>query len=130
MPPRPWTIVAVLEPFAVLFTRPTWAHARGLVIGTRLARGPRTVPAARRAMGLCGERRFERDHRELNRARGSELRGSQVLRGRWLALLPPRLPVVMGIDETRERRFGRCIRAKGGDREAVRSSRGVNGHLN
>ena len=47
----PLTIVAVLEPFAVLFTRPTWAHAQVLVIGTLLAQGPRTVTAALRAMG-------------------------------------------------------------------------------
>lgn len=44
---RPLIIVAVLEPFAVLFTRPTWAHPQVLVIGT-LARsgGARTVTAA------------------------------------------------------------------------------------
>ena len=31
-------IVAVIEPFAVLFTRRTWAHAHVLVIGTLRAR--------------------------------------------------------------------------------------------
>ena len=120
----PLTIVAVLEPFAVLFTRPTWAHAQVLVIGTLLAQGPRTVTAALRAMGLSGERRFERYHRVLNRARWSGLRGAQILLGRLIALLPSGLPIVMAIDETLERRFGRCIRAKGMYRDAVRSSRG------
>jgi hypothetical protein len=120
----PLTIVAVLEPFAVLFTRPTWAHAQVLVIGTLLAQGPRTVTAALRAMGLSGEQRFERYHRVLNRARWSGLRGAQILLGLLLALLPHSLPIVIVIDETLERRFGPRIRAKGVYRDAVRSSRG------
>jgi hypothetical protein len=124
MPALPLTIVAVLAPFAVLFTRPSWAHAQVLVIGTLLAQGPRTVAAALRAMGLSGERRCERYHRVLNRARWSGLRGAQILLGLLLALLPAGLPIVMAVDETLERCFGRCIRAKGVDRDAVRSSCG------
>jgi len=124
VPALPLTIVAVLEPFAVLFTRPSRVHAQVLVIGTLLAHGPRTVTAALRAMGLSGERRFERYHRVLNRARWSGLHGAQILLGLLLALLPAGLPIVMAVDETLERRFGRCIRAKGVYRDAVRSSRG------
>ena len=123
MPALPISIVAVLQPFAALFTSPTWAHAQVLLIGTLLAQGPRTVTAALRAMGLSGERRFERYHRVLNRGRWSGLRGAQILLGLLVALLPPGLPIVVAVDETLERRFGRRIRAKGVYRDAVRSSR-------
>ncbi|WP_200285177.1 transposase [Rhabdochromatium marinum] len=85
----PASIVAVLQPFASLFTSLTWAHAQVLLLGTLLAQGPRTVTAALRAMGLSGERRFERYHRVLNRARWSGVRGAQILFGRLIGLLPP-----------------------------------------
>jgi hypothetical protein len=55
MPPLPDSIVAVLLPFASLFTAPTWGHVQVLLAGTLLAQGPRTVTAALRAMGLAGE---------------------------------------------------------------------------
>jgi hypothetical protein len=67
MSPLPASIVAVLQPFACLFTNPTWVHVQVLLAGTLLAQGPRTVTAALRVMGLSGERRFERYHRVLNR---------------------------------------------------------------
>ena len=81
MPPLPTAIVAILWPFAPLLTAPTWRHAQVLLVGTLLAQGPRTVTAALRALGLGLERRFERDHRVLNRARWSGLRGAQRLLG-------------------------------------------------
>ncbi|MBK1649225.1 hypothetical protein CKO36_11550, partial [Rhabdochromatium marinum] len=74
-------------------------------------------------MGLSGERRFERYHRVLNRARWSGVRGAQILFGLLIGLLPPGVPIVVGVDETLERRSGRRIRAKGVYRDAVRSSR-------
>jgi hypothetical protein len=123
MPPLPTAIVAVLQPFACLFTDPTWRHAQVLLVGTLLAQGPRTVTAALRVMGLSWERRFERYHRVLNRARWSGLRGGQILLGLLVRLLPPGWPLVVAIDETLERRSGECIGAKGMYRDAVRSSR-------
>lgn len=78
----------------------------------------------RRALGRSGERRFERYHRVLNRARWSGRRGAQILLGLLLTVLPHSLPMVMVIDETRERRFGPRIRANGVYRDAVRSRRG------
>ena len=62
MPALALTIVAVVEPFAVRFTRPSWAHAQVLVIGTLLAQGPRTVTAAlRRLLGRGQAPDLERD---------------------------------------------------------------------
>ncbi|BCU05891.1 transposase [Allochromatium tepidum] len=43
MSPLPASIVAVLQPFACLFTNPTWVHVQVLPAGTLLAPGPRTV---------------------------------------------------------------------------------------
>ena len=58
----------VLQPFAEVFTRPTFCHMRTLVYGTLLASGHRTVTAALRAMGRGDERHFTTFHRVLNRA--------------------------------------------------------------
>jgi hypothetical protein len=123
MLPLPTAIVAILLPFAPLFTAPTWAHAQVLLVGTLLAQGPRTVTAALRAMGLGQERRFERYHRVLNRARWSGLRGAQILLGLLIVLLPLAWPLVIAVDETLERRKGERIAGKGVYRDAVRSSR-------
>jgi hypothetical protein len=67
MSPLPVAIVSVLQPFACLFTQPTWRQAQVLLVGMLLAQGPRTVTAALRVMGLGAERRFERYHRVLKR---------------------------------------------------------------
>jgi hypothetical protein len=123
LPPLPTAIVAILRPFAALFTAPTWVHAQVLLVGTLLAQGPRTVTAALRALGLGQERRFERYHRVLNRARWSGLGGAQILLGLLIVLLPPAWPLVIAVDETLERRTGERIAAKGMYRDAVRSSR-------
>jgi hypothetical protein len=59
----------------------------------------------------------------LNRATGSALQASRMLLG-WLImwLVPPGATLVLGADETVERRSGRQIKAKGCDRDAVRST--------
>ena len=82
MPPLPETIIAVLLPFAGLFSTPVWAHAQVLVIGAILCQGPRTVAAALRVMGLGQEPRFERYPRVLSRARWSGLPGAKIWLGR------------------------------------------------
>ena len=43
MSPLPEMIIAVLAPFAELFSSTVWGHAQVLVIGTILCQGPRTV---------------------------------------------------------------------------------------
>jgi hypothetical protein len=122
MSPLPASIVAVLQPFACLFTNPTWVHVQVLLAGTLLAQGPRTVTAALRVMGLSGERRFERYHRVLNRARWSTRQGARILLGLLIAMVPDSWPLVVVVDETLERRKGAQIWAKGMYRDAVRSS--------
>ncbi len=125
MLPLPETIITLLVPFAPLFTRPVWGHAQVLLIGAILCRGPRTVAALLRVMGLGEEKRFGKYHRVLSRARWSGLQGAQILLGLLIGLLPPGWPVWVGVDETIERRQGRKIKAKGRYRDAVRSTEKV-----
>src|SRR5919197_3182277 len=114
MPPLPEAIILVLAPFAPLFSRRVWGHAQVLLLGAILTPGPRTVTAALRAMGLAMERHFTNYHRVLNRATWSARQGSRILLGLLLTLLvPPGAPIVLGADDTLERRSGRQIKAKG-----------------
>jgi uncharacterized membrane protein len=122
MVPLPEAIIAVLLPFAALFTKPIWPHVQVLWAGAILCRGPHTVAAVLRVVGLGLEQRFEKYHRVLSRARWSGLLGAKILLGLMVPLLPREWPVVVGIDETIERRQGRKIKAKGRYRDAVRST--------
>ena len=103
MLPLPETIIALLSPFAPLFTRPVWGHAQVLLIGALLCRGPRTVAAVLRVMGLGGEKRFEKYHRVLSRARWSGFQGAKILLG-LLVPVAAGMANVVGVDETVERR--------------------------
>jgi DDE superfamily endonuclease len=123
MPPLPEAIILVLAAFAPLFSERVWGHAQVLLLGVILTPGPRTVTAALRVTGLAMEHHFTNDHRVLNRATWSALRGSQILLGLLMTfLVPSGAPVVFGADDTVERRSGRKISAKGCYRDAVRSS--------
>ena len=125
MMPLPEAMIAVWAPFAALFTQPVWHHVQVLWIGAMLCRGPRTVAAVLRVMGLGGERRFEKYHRVLNRARWSGLQGAKILLGLLIVLLPAWVPLEIVVDETIERRQGGRIKAKGRYRDAVRSTKGT-----
>ena len=120
----PDAIVAVLVPFAALFSNPTWRKAQVLLVGAILAPGQRTMAAALRVMGRSDDGDFARYHEVLNRAVWSPRQAARVL----LVLLLQRLdrgdgPLIFGIDETLERRRGRSIGALDVYRDAVRSSR-------
>jgi hypothetical protein len=113
-----------MQPFCPLFREPTWRKAQILLIGAILTTGARTVTACLRVMGLSQETDFAKYHQVLNRASWSPRQASQ----RLLKLLLGRLdytfkPLVFGLDETIERRWGRQIRARGIYRDPVRSSR-------
>jgi hypothetical protein len=75
-----------------------------------------------RCTGLGQEKRFEKYYRVLNRARWSGLQGSKILLGILVPLLPATWPLIVGTDETLERRRDRKIAAKGCYRDAVRST--------
>ena len=119
----PITMIRVLAPFAPLFSKRVFQHAQTLVAGAILAPGRRTVSSALRAMGLDQEKRFHRYHRVLSRANWSSREASGVLlRLVVKAFVPEGDPLVVGIDETLERRWGKKIAARGLYRDPVRST--------
>src|SRR5205823_11846326 len=103
----PVEVSAVLSAFAPLFTHPSWLGAQALLCGTLLAPANHTLTAALRALGLAQEPRFESYHRLLNRARWSARQAAQVLLGLLVAAFVPSGPVILGLDDTIERRRGR-----------------------
>lgn len=124
MPSLPAEMIVLLAPFVQLFSERIWLHAQVLVLGAILTPGKRTVTSGLRVLGLSGERRFTNYHRVLNRAQWSALQASKILLGLIVVLLvPPGAAIVLGADDTVERRSGRKIKAKGCYRDAVRSSK-------
>jgi hypothetical protein len=115
-------MIRVLVPFAPLFSERVWGHVQVLVAGAILAPGKRTVSSALRAMGLDQQKSFHRYHRVLSRAKWSSMEASRVLFGLLVEAFAPQGPLVVGIDETLERRKGKKISAKGIYRDPVRSS--------
>lgn len=122
MPTLPDKFTEILMVFAVHFSPQVWRYARVLVIGAILARSGRTVCAVLRVMGLSDERRFENYHRVLSRARWSAYAVSRTLLRLLIHTFVPAGEIVIGGDETIERRRGQQIRAKGIYRDPVRSS--------
>ena len=110
LPPK---MVQALAPFAPLFSKRIWQHVQLLLIGAILAPGRRTVSSALRAMGLDQYKRFHRYHRVLSRARWSSLEASRILLGLLLEAFVGEGRLIVGIDETLERRYGKKIAARG-----------------
>src|SRR3712207_3775371 len=118
------TLAGWLRPFSTLFTRPTWRRALVLVAGAILAPQRRTVSAALRVTGREQTAAFARYHDLLNRSRWSALAVARVLFLLVINAFAPTGPIVIGIDDTIERRWGAKIRARGIYRDPVRSSHG------
>ncbi len=118
----PTQMIRVLLPFVPLFSKRVFQHAQVLLAGAILAPGARTVSSALRAMGLDQEKRFHRYHRVLSRASWSSLAASRILLGLLLEAFVGEGPLILGIDETLERRYGRKIAARGVYRDPVRST--------
>jgi DDE superfamily endonuclease len=118
----PVTLTRLIVKFAPVFSKRVWEHVQVLVVGALLAPGTRTVTAVLRVMGLSQERHFQNYHRVLNRARWSSLAVAQVLLGMVVRTFASTGAVVIGLDDTLERRRGPQIKAKGIYRDPVRSS--------
>jgi hypothetical protein len=119
----PTEMIRVLSSFVPLFSQRVWPHVQVLLIGAILAPGKRTVSSALHAMGLSQEERFHRYHRVLSRASWSSREVSRVLLGLLVEMFVPEGDaLVVGIDETLERRYGKKIAAKGVYRDPVRST--------
>jgi DDE superfamily endonuclease len=118
----PVTLTRLIVKFTPLFSTRVWEHAQVLLVGALLAPGKRTVTAVLRVMGLSQEGHFQRYHRVLNRARWASVAVARVLLRLVVDTFVPTGPVVIGIDDTLERRRGEKIKAKGIYRDPVRSS--------
>ena len=108
--------------FAPIFSKRVWPRVLVLAVGAILAPGKRTVTSVLQVMGLSDGARFQNYHRVLNRAVWSSLAVSQVLLGLLINAFSPAGTIVLGLDDTIERRRGAKIRAKGIYRDPVRSS--------
>src|ERR1700730_8620232 len=117
-------IIHLVRKFEGVFSERVWEWAKVLLVGAILAPGERTVGAILRVMGLQNEQQFQNYHRVLNRAKWSSRALSRILLRLLVQLLVPAdAPIVVGIDETIERRRGAKIAAKGIYRDPVRSSK-------
>lgn len=113
-----------LQALRTCFTAPSWEHVLVLVMGALLAPGKRTVSSCLRMTGRAGAANFASFHQILNRARWSPRTVARRLLGLVVERLVPDGPIVIGMDDTIERRWGRRISARGIYRDPVRSSHG------
>ena len=118
----PAEVEAVGVAFASLFTRPSWRRAQALLGGVLLAPFDGTITAALRALGLGADPHYSNSHRLLNRARWSARQGAGVLLGLLVRAFAPSGPLILGLDDTIERRRGAKIKARAIYRDAARSS--------
>src|SRR5438105_4567048 len=120
----PARFAAIIVSFAPVFVQQrTWQHAQVLLLGALLAPGQRTVCSILRMVGLRRERHFVTYHRVLNRTVWRSRLACRLLLGLLIEAFVPIGPVLLGVDDTIERRRGKPISAKGIYRDPVRSSK-------
>ena len=99
-----------ISAFAPLFSKKVFDNAKVLITGGVLAIGRRTVCSALRAVGLQSERRYHKYHRVLSLAKWSARQAASILLSLLLSrFYDPNEPLIFGIDETLERRWGSKI---------------------
>jgi DDE superfamily endonuclease len=120
----PARFATILVAFAPVFVQArTWQHAQVLLLGAVLVPGQRTVCSILRIIGLRQDRHFVTWHRVLNRAVWDKQLAARLLLDLLLTTFVPKGPVLLGVDDSIERRRGKQISAKGIYRDPVRSSR-------
>lgn len=118
----PCELLAIVIAFAPLFTKRVFDHVQVLVQGAILVPRSRTVTQALRVMGKAESCTFQNYHRVLNRAKWSCLLAAQILLKLLIKVFIPGGPIIIGMDDTIERRRGAKIKARGIYRDPVRSS--------
>lgn len=122
MPHLPARFAGIILSFAPLFVHQSWRNAQALLIGTILCSGRRTVASVLRITGRAHDRHFVNTHRVLSRAAWSPRSAARILVRLLVEAFVPHGPVVLALDDTIERRWGRRIQARGIYRDPVRSS--------
>jgi hypothetical protein len=112
-----------ISAFSRVFSRPVWIKAQLLLCAAICCPGSRTICNLLRTANLSDDKTFHKYHRFLSRDKWSALSASKILLSLLVAaFLPAGVPLVFGIDETIERRWGRMISKRAIYRDAVRSS--------
>ena len=119
----PAELLPLIVEFAPLFSKRVWEQAKVLLVGAILAPGKRTVTSCLRVMGLSEDKRFDKYHRVLNRARWSAFAASRIMLRLLVSAFAPSGEIIIGLDDTIERRWGARIKARGIYRDPVRSSK-------
>ena len=109
----PIEFLRLIIPYKMLFSKSVFKLTVPLLTGAILATGKRTVTSALRIVGLSEERNFPKYHRVLSLSKWSARQASGILLRQLLDYFLPTGPVVVGIDETIERRWGPKIKARG-----------------
>lgn len=118
----PAEFLTLISPYAALFSKRVFNHVQLLVTGAILTPAKRTITAVLRIMGRQDDKAFHKYHRVLSDANWLALKASPILLRQILTVLVGDAPLVIGIDETIERRWGANINARAIYRDPVRSS--------
>lgn len=114
----------IISHFSFAFRKDVWSKAKILLIGGIICPGSRTVCNLLRCVGLRWERNFPKYHRLLSQDKWSCFQLSTVLLTLLVnAFVGKQEALVLGIDDTIERRWGRKISKRGIYRDPVRSSK-------
>jgi len=115
---------ATISHFSFAFRKDVWPKVKILLIGAIICPGSRTICNVLRSVGLRWEKNFPKYHRVLSQDKWSAFQLSSVLfRLVVNAFVPKGEPIVLGIDDTIERRWGRKINKRGIYRDPVRSTK-------
>jgi len=110
--------------FSFAFRKDVWQKVQLLLLGAIICPGSRTVCNVLRSVGLQWERNFPKYHRVLSQDKWSAFKISKVLfRIVINTFVPKSEPIILGIDDTIERRWGGKISKRGIYRDPVRSSK-------
>lgn len=105
---------SVISTFSVAFSSRVWIKCQVLLVGSICCPGSRTICNLLRAIGLADEKRFHKYHRFLSTDKWSCLQLSLILlRLLVKAFVAKGKPLVFGIDEHVERRWGPKIKKRG-----------------
>jgi len=114
----------LMSAFSTRFTNKIYRRAILLLIGAILTQGKRTVCGVLRTLNLGKTKRWDLYHRVLSRAKWSAFKCARILGNLLIRrFFKEGEPLVFGIDETIERRWGSKIKARGIYRDSVRSSK-------
>ncbi len=110
--------------FSFAFRKDVWPKVQLLLTGAIICPGSRTVCNLLRSVGLQWEKNFPKYHRVLSQDKWSAKKLSGVLLGLIVkSFIPKGEAIVVGLDDTIERRWGSKITKRGIYRDPVRSSK-------